>query len=51
MTTWRKFLFPWLRDREIIEENNLMPVDLGLNVEGKVVAVGYFSAGKNSERE
>lgn len=51
MSTWRKIMFPWLRDREIIEENKFMPVDLGLNVPGSVVAVGYFAAGKDSERK
>lgn len=51
MTSWRKFLFPWLRDRQIIEENKLMPVDMGLNVKGTVMAVGYFTAGKDSERK
>lgn len=49
--SWRKFLFPWLRDREIIDENNLTPIDLGLNVKGSLVAVGYFTAGKDSERK
>lgn len=49
--SWRKFLFPWLRDREIIAENNLMPVDLGLNVPGTVMAVGFFTAGRDSERK
>ena len=49
--SWRKFLFPWLRDREIIAENNFMPIDLGLNVKGSVLAVGYFTAGKDSERK
>lgn len=49
--SWRKLLFPWLRDREIIAENNLTPIDFGLNVKGSVVAVGYFTAGKDSERK
>jgi hypothetical protein len=51
MTSWRKLIFPWLRDREIIEENHFMPLDLGLNVPGRVLAVGYFTAGKDSERK
>ena len=51
LMSWRKLIFPWLRDREIIAENNLMCVDLGLNVPGTVVAVGYFAAGQDSERK
>jgi hypothetical protein len=51
MKSWRKFLFPWLRDREIVEENMLMPVNMGLNVPGSVAAVGYFAVGKDSERK
>ena len=51
MTNWRKMLFPWLRDRENIAENKFKVVDLGLNVPGTVIAVGYFSAGKDFERK
>ena len=51
MRAWKKVLFPWIRDREIIEENKLMPVKIGLDVEGIVMAVGFFTAGKDSERK